>query len=107
VGFPTVLCLLLSIGLRLNLAALQILNNLSSPLQLALLLPLARVGAWVCGGAVPSGDSASAKLGVLALHAVAGWAFVCIPLGALLYAVLLCVMRKSRPLWCNVLKSPA
>src|ERR1700679_4030488 len=50
VGCPTVLCLLAAFGLRLNPAALQVINNLSSPLQLALLLPLGRAGALLCGG---------------------------------------------------------
>lgn len=88
VGFPTALCLLAALGLRLNAAALQAINNLSTPLQLALVLPLARVGAWVCRGAAPGGHSVAEKLAGAALHAVAGWACVCVPLCAALYAAL-------------------
>ena len=95
-GCPTVLCLLAAFGLRLNIAALQVLNNVSSPLQLALLLPLERAGAWLCGGAAPAGGSAAARLGAAALHAIAGWACICIPLGALLYVILVVVMRRGR-----------
>jgi len=95
-GCPTVLCLLAAFGLRLNLAALQLLNNVSSPLQLALLLPLERAGACLCGGAA-SGGSAASQLGAAALHAVAGWASICVPLGALLYVILVFAMRRGRP----------
>jgi hypothetical protein len=72
-GFPTVLCLLAAFGLRLNLVALQLLNNVSSPLQLALLLPLARAGTKLCGGAPTAGASWTGTIGSAALHGVAGW----------------------------------
>lgn len=106
-GCPTILCLLAAFGLRLNFAALQLVNNISSPLQLALFLPLERLGAALCGGAVGAGASAAGKLGAAALHAVAGWVCICIPLGALLYMVLVFVMRNTLPLCFNSLKSPA
>jgi uncharacterized protein (DUF2062 family) len=101
VGCPTALCLLAALGLRLNLAALQVLNNLSSPLQLALLLPLARAGAWLCGGSISGHGSVAGKLGTAAVHAVAGWTCVCIPLGAVLYFILVFAIRRRRPLWTN------
>lgn len=94
-GFPTVLCLLAAFGLRLNLAALQLLNNISSPLQLALLLPLARAGTKLCGGAPPAGGSWTGTVGSAALHAVAGWACICVPLGAMLYWSLLFFLRTT------------
>jgi hypothetical protein len=92
-GFPTVFCLLAAFGLRLNWAALQLLNNVSSPLQLALLVPLARAGHKVCGGAVPAGGSWAGILGSAALHAVTGWACICIPAGAVLYVSLVFLLR--------------
>jgi hypothetical protein len=104
-GVPTVLCLLAGLGLRLNLAALQVINNISSPLQLALLLPLARTGAWCCGGT--PGSSAAGRLGIAALHAVAGWACLCVPAGMLLYFVLALSVRRRRLTWSNSLESPA
>ena len=107
VGCPTVLCLLAAFALRLNLAALQLLNNVSSPFQLALLLPLARAGAWLWGGALPSGGSVAAQIRVAALHAVAGWAFMCIPAGVLLYFVLIFAVRRQRASWSNGVESPA
>jgi hypothetical protein len=91
-GFPTVFCLLAAFGLRLNWAALQLLNNISSPLQLALLLPLARAGHRVCGGALPGGSWAGV-IGATAVHAVTGWACICIPAGAMLYISLVFFLR--------------
>ena len=46
-------------------------------------------------------------LGAAALHAVAGWTCICIPLGVLLYVVLVLAMRRSRPPCFNSVKSPA
>jgi Uncharacterized protein conserved in bacteria (DUF2062) len=106
-GCPTVLCLLAACGLRLNVAALQLLNNISSPLQLALLLPLARAGAWLCGNAGPPAGSLAGKLGAGALHAVVGWICICVPLGLVLYCALVVAMRFGRPMWFNNVKSPA
>ena len=126
VGCPTLLCLLAALGLRLNPAALQLVNHISSPLQFMLLLPLGRAGAWLCG-ATPGDTSAVQNLApynpavynlavynltvynlaVGALHAVAGWLCTCVPLGVLLYVILLVLMRKSRFSWSNDVKSPA
>ena len=94
VGCPTVLCLLAAVGLRLNFAALQALNTISTPLQLALLLPFTSAGAWLFAGLVPGGSLAG-KLGLAAMHAIAGWASVSIPLGFLLYFVLIAVLRPQ------------
>lgn len=105
-GCPTVLCVVAAMGLRLNLAALQLLNNLSSPLQFALLLPLTRVGASICWG-VTGGTTVAGKLAAAALHAVTGWACICVPLGILLYAVLTVAMRKRSPLWFNSAENAA
>lgn len=94
VGCPTVLCLLAAYFLRLNPVALQLLNSISSPLQLALLWPLAQIGARVCG-APPAAGSWTGKMGALAMHAVAGWACVCVPMGAILYASLMAAVRRG------------
>lgn len=99
VGCPTGLCLVAAFGLRMNFAALQLLNNICSPLQLALLLPLARVGAWLCGGAGAGGESTASKLWAAAFHAVAGWASICVPGGILLYFVLLFAIRRRHLSW--------
>jgi len=92
-GFPTVFCLAAAFGLRLNWAALQLLNNISSPLQLALLVPLARAGHSVCGGPPLPGGSWAGMVGTAAVHAVTGWACICIPVGAMLYVSLVFFLR--------------
>jgi hypothetical protein len=100
-GVPTVLCLLAAVAFRLNPAALQALNSVTSPLQLALLMPLARIGSKLCGVNLATGPW-TAKLGLTALCAVTGWACICFPLGALLYAGLRLIVpadgqdRRSR-----------
>src|SRR5262245_2595982 len=48
-GVSTVLCTLIAIVLRLNLPAIQLVNYLASPLQLALIVPFVRVGETVLG----------------------------------------------------------
>ena len=95
-GCPTVLCVLAAFALRLNLAALQLVNNISSPLQLALALPLSRAGACLCGRAASAGHSAAEKIGVAGLHAIVGWACFCIPSGVLLYLSLNLALRRRR-----------
>jgi hypothetical protein len=103
-GFPTILCLLAAFGLRLNPAALQLLNNISSPLQWVLLLPLERVGAAICPDPHSGITVSAGRLGLAALHAVVGWTCICVPLGLLTYYLLLIAMRRRRQSWCN---SPA
>ena len=96
VGFPTVLCLLASIGLRINIPALQLLNNISSPLQWALWLPLERVGARLFGAVAAKSATFAGKVELAAVHAVAGWALVCIPIGLLIYFAVMTVYRVRR-----------
>jgi hypothetical protein len=92
-GCPTLLCLCAGFGLRLNQPALQLINNVCSPLQLALLIPLERAGGWLCRG-LPAGDgSVAAKIAAAALHAIAGWACICLPLGLVIYGILVFAMH--------------
>jgi Uncharacterized protein conserved in bacteria (DUF2062) len=94
-GVPTLLCLFAAFVLRLNAPALQLLNRLSSPLQIVLLLPLARIGSRLCGAAIGSEGSWSTKIAAAGVHAVAGWASTCVPAGVLLYVILLATMRRA------------
>src|SRR4051812_27256206 len=48
-GVSTVLCTVVAIALRLNLPAIQLVNYLASPLQLALIIPFVRVGERLLG----------------------------------------------------------
>jgi hypothetical protein len=98
-GCPTILCLLASLILRVNFPALQIVNQLCWPLQLAMLLPLARLGSRIVGPSSGSPASFVGRLGAGALQAVVGWSCVCIPLGFLLYIALVYLLRRNGNLW--------
>jgi uncharacterized protein (DUF2062 family) len=104
-GFPTILCAVAALMLRLNVPALQVVNQLSSPLQIGLLAPLIRAGSHIVGA--PAGSGIANKLGTAALHAVVGWCCICIPLGIGLYLMLLYLLRRFPRTWFNVLESPA
>jgi|HubBroStandDraft_4_1064222.scaffolds.fasta_scaffold802580_1 uncharacterized protein (DUF2062 family) len=97
-GLPTILCALAGLVLGLNLPALQLVNQLVTPLQLILLVPFARVGARIMnspGSATPLAWG----LGAAALHAVTGWLCLCLPLGILVYFALGNILRRfsARP----------
>jgi hypothetical protein len=97
-GCPTVLCAFAGLMLGINLPALQVINQLATPLQLAMLVPFARLGARVLY--LPgSAKSLAWGLGASALHAIAGWLCVCLPLGLLLYFTLARVLRRFPPRW--------
>lgn len=71
-GVSTVLCTVIAIALRLNLPAIQLVNYLASPLQLALIIPFVRVGEHLMGLA-PQPLSISEGLRLMAIgvmHAV-------------------------------------
>jgi uncharacterized protein (DUF2062 family) len=107
-GFPTIFCTVAAIVLRLNLPALQLVNYLASPLQLAMLVPFARVGERLLPACaihpaktVPGSFHANIALIVSrvwnsVIHAIAGWFCVCIPFGILLYLILGYVLRRRR-----------
>ena len=92
-GCPTLFCLIAALALRLNAPALQLVNQLSSPLQLALLVPFARAG-WRIP--VPSAAPAMWKLGALAFRSITGWFFLALPMGILLYFSLLLFLLRTR-----------
>ncbi len=95
-GLPTILCILASLVARVNFPALQVVNQLSWPLQIVMLVPLARLGSWIVKPSNGFATSIAGRLGAAALQAVTGWLCVCIPLGLLLYFALLCVLRRNR-----------
>lgn len=98
-GCPTILCAAAAAALRLNWPAMQVINQLSSPLQLALLIPLGRLGARILG------SNAGWTVAGAARDAVAGWLCLCVPLGIAFYFALLFSLRR-RPAWFNSLESP-
>jgi hypothetical protein len=90
-GCPTVLCVAAALALRLNLPAVQIINQLALPLQLALLVPLNRFGARVLRGYLPL--PASWSVAGAARDAIMGWLCLCVPLGIALYFILVFALR--------------
>jgi uncharacterized protein (DUF2062 family) len=85
-GVSTPLLTLIALGLRLNLAAIQLVNYLVGPLQLLLIIPFVRVGERLVG-AEPQPLTVSAGMEILGrgvvqavvllwdaiLHAALGW----------------------------------
>ena len=94
-GVPTLLCILASLVGRMNFPALQIVNQLSWPLQLAMLMPLARLGSRIVAPSNEFAATIAGRLGMAVLQAVAGWFCICIPLGLLLYFSLLSILRRN------------
>jgi hypothetical protein len=86
-GCPTILCGLAAIVLRLNLPALLLVNQMATPVQIVLLVPLARAGSWIFGS--------RAGFGGAVWNAVAGWACMSVPMGVLLYFTLGYALRHS------------
>jgi hypothetical protein len=92
-GLPTILCVLASLILRLNFPALQLVNQLAMPLQLAMMVPFVRLGARIVE--IPASTRSVAwGWGASAIHAVAGWACLSLPLGVLLYFALAYALRR-------------
>ena len=108
-GSTVLLCTLAAIVFRLNLPAIQLVNWLVYPLQLALLVPFLRMGAWMFGGQA-SGITVGGILGMIrtdvfhaiatlwtaTVHALVAWlAFGSLATG-LLYLLLVPVLRRLR-----------
>jgi uncharacterized protein (DUF2062 family) len=93
-GCPTVLCVVAAIVLRLNLPAVQLINQLVLPLQLVLLVPLNRFGARVASGSAALALPDSWRVASAARDAVIGWLCLCVPLGILLYFILAYALRR-------------
>jgi len=89
-GIPTLLCLAAALAFRVNLPALQVVNNLVSPIQLALMIPLARAGSRIMGAPF------SWSLRTAAPQAITGWLFICVPVGLAAYFPLAYALRQRR-----------
>jgi hypothetical protein len=93
-GIPTVLCILVSLVARVNFPALQIVNQLSWPLQIATVVPLARLGSRIVAPSNGFVTTIAGRIATVALQAIAGWCCICIPLGLVLYFPLLFILRR-------------
>ncbi len=91
-GLPTLLCALASLILGVNFPAVQLVNQLATPLQLAMLVPFVRLGARLVGS--PHAGNFFTGLGASALQGIAGWFSAGVPLGVILYFALLWILRR-------------
>lgn len=102
----TLVCAILAFCLRLNQAGIQAANYLVYPLQLALIVPFYRIGAWLFPwGPVLSADeilsgwrtNAAGNFAVIflaTLKALGAWLLLAPPAAVLLYFTLLPVVTK-------------
>ena len=102
-GVPTVLCAAVAVAFRLNLPAIQLVNQVCSPLQLALAVPLGRAGERILRFGLNPGHSPVLKPGMTlwsgagaARNAVVGWCALCVPLGLVFYVILTFVLHRRR-----------
>jgi uncharacterized protein (DUF2062 family) len=111
VGLPTGICVVLALVFRLNLPAIQAANYLAMPFQLALLMPLMRLGAKLVPATnaaldvsalaqspvqmlLHSSGTVAAQLGVMAGQALLAWLLLAIPVVAVLTLTLTGVLRR-------------
>lgn len=103
IGIPTVLCAALALALKLNLPAIQAANYAAMPLQLVLIVPFVRLGAWLVSarqGLTPSAllhlsaPSFAMHIGSLAGQALLAWLFVAVPAVALITFALTRMLRR-------------
>lgn len=90
-GVPTFLCGAVAAVWRLNFPALQLMNYVVYPLQIALLWPFTRFGRDLFG--VSHHLRGLAGLMAMAFHATAAWLCFAVPAGLLLYLALRFFLR--------------
>ena len=105
IGIPTALCLVVALGLRLNMPAIQAANYAAMPFQIALIFPFLRLGAWLFSSAAhpalsTSGLSHQSPLKIiwtsssLAGEALGAWLVTAVPMVLLLTLVLTALLRR-------------
>ena len=103
-GIPTALCLVVALGLRLNIPAIQAANYAAMPLQIALVFPFVRLGGWMFASAAhPAFHAALSRdsglkliwaSGSLAGEAMAAWLVTAVPMVVLMTLVLTALLRR-------------
>jgi uncharacterized protein (DUF2062 family) len=110
IGSTTLLCTIAAFILRLNLPAIQIVNYIVYPLQIALLIPFFQFGAWLFD-VEPLPLSSSQLISMFkndfggtivqlwdtTIRAIVGWCIICLPLVACLYYIIIPILRRSQP----------
>ena len=103
IGIPTALCLLVALGLRLNMPAIQAANYAAMPFQLALIFPFVRLGGWLFSSSVHAGLNTAmlghpSKLiwtsGSLAGQALGAWAVTAVPMVLVMTLILTAILRR-------------
>jgi uncharacterized protein (DUF2062 family) len=107
IGATTMLCTLAAIRLRLNLPAILLVNGLVYPLQLMLLVPFLRAGAWVFrvdGPKLSIGQifnlirtgvwHAIATLWIATMHALVIWLIAGLAVSGVVYLVVSAALRR-------------
>jgi uncharacterized protein (DUF2062 family) len=109
-GSATLLCTAAALSLKLNFPVIQLVNGLVYPIQLALLVPFLRMGAWLFGDHAPAlsvgaifdlvrSDTwrAIAMLGTATVHALIAWAVCGLAAAGVVYLALVPVLRRFLP----------
>jgi uncharacterized protein (DUF2062 family) len=109
IGATTLLGFVIGGALGLNLPALQLANWLAYPLQLAMIIPLVRLGEWLAGAppvtfsvvevvARTTADPMDGlvRYGMTGLHGILGWMAVVPIVVLLLYRILLPSLRAAQ-----------
>ncbi len=103
----TLICIMLAHLFRLNHVALQSVNYLLYPLQLALLIPFFKLGTWLFpwGPKIPQrvfseliqnpGFSSLNMLGWITLKSLAAWLVTAVPLLLFTYGILRAIISKQ------------
>jgi uncharacterized protein (DUF2062 family) len=112
IGIPTALCAMVALLFRLNLPAIQAANYAAMPFQVALIVPLTRLGGWIVPFAQHraidfqmlthsplelirhSSVRLLEQLGFLAGQALLAWLVVAVPVVLLLTVALTTVLQR-------------
>ena len=110
IGTTTILCTAVALYLRLNIAAIQMINYFVYPLQLIFFIPFIRLGEFIFSQPpIPFSVTQimemieSDTLGTMRdlwlanLLGVAAWLLISIPLSAVIYYITLRIFRKLNP----------
>jgi uncharacterized protein (DUF2062 family) len=107
IGSTTMLCTLAALSLRLNLPAILVVNGVVYPLQLALIVPFLRAGAWmfrVDGPKLSIGEifnlirtdvwRATTTLWIATMHALVIWLIAGCAASVVVYLILSTLLRR-------------
>jgi uncharacterized protein (DUF2062 family) len=107
IGSTTMLCTLAAVTLRLNLPAILLVNGVVYPLQLTLLIPFLRAGAWIFrvdGPKLSIGQifnliranvwHATTTLWIATMHALVIWLVAGCAISGIVYLILATMLRR-------------